>query len=307
MGDQPTPGDALPDRPADPPDQPPPAPPETPPANQGLFLRRLDAWMEEHPWHPRVAPFVVYVGFLALIDSARASAPNSYPFLYALQCGLTLWLLLRYRRLLPELTLSFHWLAVPVGLGVAAVWVALGYGMIALSPKWFDSPQPKYFHDMPDALRHGSLVLRLVGMAAIVPMFEELFVRSLLLRSFNHWRRTGIGVLQVLQDLPVIGEWVLRTPVSARTVNHPPIFGNEFRRVALGQLSPFGVFASTAIFAAHHIPRDWPGCVFCGVAYCLVLAATRARGLGPVIWAHGITNAALWVHALMTDDFRFLG
>lgn len=295
MGDNTFSGDAVSD---------PPSP--RPPPSDIYALRRLDAWMAEHPWHPRVLPFVAYVGFLAIIDSARTAHPATYPFLYALQCGITLALLVRYRTLLPELNLRFHWLAVPVGVGVFAAWLALGYGMIALAPRYFDSPQPQYFNEMPPLLHQVSLVLRLVGMAAIVPMFEELFVRSLLLRSFNHWRRTGIGVLQVLQDLPVIGEWILRTPVSARTVNHPPIFGNEFNRIELGRLSWFGVFASTAIFTAHHIPRDWPGCVVCGVAYCLLLSATRARGLGPVIWAHGITNAALWLHALMTDDFRFL-
>jgi hypothetical protein len=42
------------------------------------------------------------------------------------------------------------------------------------------------------------------------------------------------------------------------------------------------------------------------VIYCLVLAATRARGLGPVVWTHGITNAALWAYTLYTDDWRFL-
>jgi hypothetical protein len=32
----------------------------------------------------------------------------------------------------------------------------------------------------------------------------------------------------------------------------------------------------------------------------------RQMGLGPVIWAHGLTNAALWGYTLYTGDWRFL-
>ena len=46
--------------------------------------------------------------------------------------------------------------------------------------------------------------------------------------------------------------------------------------------------------------------VVCGVAYCLLLMVTRKKGLGPVIWAHGITNALLWVYTIQTDVWRFL-
>ena len=38
-----------------------------------------------------------------------------------------------------------------------------------------------------------ALVLRLVGMSVVVPMFEELFVRSLMLRSLSHGRKTWLG------------------------------------------------------------------------------------------------------------------
>jgi len=88
--------------------------------------------------------------------------------------------------------------------------------------------------------------------------------------------------------------------------NQPLMFTREFNRTPFGVLSVFGVIASTFVFMLSHFPRDWPGIWVCGVAYCLLLAATRHKGLGPVVWAHGITNALLWVYTLNTGNWQFL-
>jgi hypothetical protein len=104
----------------------------------------------------------------------------------------------------------------------------------------------------------------------------------------------------VVEDLPAFGEWFMHTKVGTKAARHPPVFGAEFHRVPLGRLSWFGVAASTGVFMIHHHARDWPGAIVCGVAYCLLLWYTQRRsklGLGPVVWAHGITNALLWAYA----------
>lgn len=270
-------------------------------------LARLDAWMADHPWHPRLVPFIVYVALLLPIDLARDYALWTYPLLYVLQCGLTLGLLWRYRRLLPELNGRFHWLALPVGAGVCAAWIALGQTTESLLGLGEEHPlQQHYFVRMEPPLRALSLGLRLLGMSIVVPLFEELFVRSLLLRSLQYPRRVAVGLMQLLEEVPLLGDWLLHTPLAQRADHHERVFEYEFNRTELGQLTWFGVLASTVVFALHHVPRDWAGSLVCGVAYCLLLAATRQRGLGPVIWAHGLTNALLWGYCVYTGDWRFL-
>jgi hypothetical protein len=287
--------------------------------------------MARHPWHPRVAPFLVYILFLFALQYVRDAFPPAGPLVYTLQCGTVLWLLWRYRRLLPELTLKFHWLAVPVGVFVFVAWVWLRMlidesdklremGLVGFTTAYFGwmidpSRSPgftsgeEYFASLRNtsvALMWAALVLRLLGMSIVVPMFEELFTRSLLLRSFHDFRRTGIGLLQIMQDLPGVGDWFITTSWGQRIGKHEPVFGKEFQRVPLGALSVFGVAASTFVFMTNHSWRDYPGTIACGIAYCLLLWATRHKGLGPVIWAHGITNALLWAYTMHTGDWRFL-
>jgi len=296
-------------------------------------LTRLDEVMAQNAWHPRLAPFGMYIVMLVVVQSATEHLdPRIYPFVYTLQCALVVWLLWRYRKLTPELTVRFHWLAVPVGVGVLVAWILLGWTMAGeFSQRWtalvqegrwlgrieyprdgapyFATTEVHFLATMRDespGFYWASNILRLLGMSIVVPLFEELFVRSLILRSMSRRRQTGIGLLQVLTDMPLIGDWLTSTKRGQEAAEHPPVFGAEFDVNKLGVLTGFGVFASTLVFTLSHGMRDWPGCVVCGVAYCVLLAATRHKGLGPVAWAHGITNALLWWYTLGTEDWQFL-
>ncbi len=299
--------------------------------------------MAQHPWHPRLVPFAVYGAMLLLVGLVREHVPVLYPVVYVLQCGLVCALLWRYRKLLPELNLKFHWLSIPVGAMVFFGWVWLGMTYNALffdatmvpadnpaqvtnpglpsmvelvrwmihpaeplPAAWAGDPGKTFFDTLPVQLAWGTMVLRLVGMTIVVSLFEELFIRSLILRSFLRPRPTAIGLLQVLYDLPLMGDLLERTGLGHRAHKHGPVFGPEFLRNPLGQLTLFGVAVSSLIFMLSHLPRDWAGCLFCGVMYCLVLRATHDKGLGPVVWAHAITNGLLWAYTLHTGDWQFL-
>jgi membrane protease YdiL (CAAX protease family) len=262
--------------------------------------------------------------------------------LYVAQCAFVLWLLWRCRRLLPELTIRFHWLAVPVGVVVFLAWIWIGLVVAEFSTvrhagigpftaqlfAWMIDPASPVTLTKPDgspfsfvdavaaegdmrttmgpAVGWVSLTLRLLGMSLVVPLFEELFIRSLMLRSLSDRRNTMIGLVQVLEDLPVVGDWVAGTKIADDAAQAPPMFEREFNRVPLGYLTIFGVTASTLVFMVNHAPRDYLACIFCGVAYCLLLRLTRGKGLGPVCWAHGITNALIWLYTVHTGDWRFL-
>lgn len=302
-------------------------------------LAGIDVWMGEHPWHPRFTPFFVYILLLVGVGLLKDLDARLYPVGYAVQCLLVGGLLWRYRKLLPELTLSFHWLAIPVGVFVAVAWIWLGMcvaewdslrkvGFATFTSdlfSWAADPQSvgddvrtrftdaegDFFEPVSDGgmgvtIGWTAFSLRLLGMSLLVPLFEELFIRSLMLRSFNNARQTGKVFFGVLQDTPLIGERLMTSKWGQRHAGEDVSVGDEFEKTPLGQLTVFGVIASTMVFMISHVPRDWPGIWVCGVAYCLLLAATRAKGLGPVVWAHGVTNALLWVYTLQTGDWRFL-
>jgi len=273
------------------------------------LLHRLDELMASGPWVVRFLPYLVYVGMLLPVSELRELLPATYLLTYSIQCGLVAWLLWRYRALLPESTLSFHWAAVPVGVVVAVAWIWLGLWMVEAFPERYADQRTNsdMFKEMGLGIGWVAFSMRLLGMSILVPLFEELFVRSMLLRGLSSFRLTAIGVVQTVIDIPVIGEWLMHTRLGDRADAHSPsIFRDQFNNTPLGALTLLGVAASTLAFTMGHGQRDWPGAVMCGVVYCLLLAATRHKGLGPVCWAHGITNALLWVYTLVTDDWQFL-
>ena len=275
-------------------------------------MRRLDAWMAANPWHVRLTPFMAYLLLMMLTGALRDSvSPWLFPPAYALQCGVVVWLLWRYRALLPELNLKFHWTAVPAGLFVLVMWIVLGDAMMAAFPSMagesFLYLDPGQMHP---ALGWTSMVLRLVGMSLVVPLFEELWTRSLLLRSLHSPRQTAIGLVNLAQDMPILDDLIGDTKLARRAGRHHGVFARMFEQTPLGQLSWFGIAASTFVFMLAHVPRDWPGCVVCGVTYCLVVGYTNRgglrKGLGPAIWAHAITNAALWAYSIAFNDWHYL-
>lgn len=334
----------------------------------------LDGWIRSNPWHPRIVPFFCWIVFMTAAQfllSPEALAPVK-PFLYIAQCVATCWLLWHYRKLTPELNIRFHWLAIPTGVGLLVAWVVLGYAMAgelgwrwtqAVAGEWskalglfpyqelgiepgrfgpeLDAAGQTIAHPIQDqiaetpALGILSMGLRLIGMALIVPLFEEMFIRSAMLRGLQKPGPTFTGLLQFASDLPVIGDWLSNTAAGKKANEQPPAFTRQLVETPVGAVTIFAIVASTLVFMASHQPRDWPGCIACGVVWCgLVWWTNKPRkskgetwdtirirpeltdykgagntgrlGLGPVVWSHGITNALLWGYTLAWGDWRFL-
>ncbi|MEQ9460781.1 MAG: CPBP family glutamic-type intramembrane protease [Phycisphaeraceae bacterium] len=322
------------------------------------FLERLDAWVAENPWHPRVLPFFAYIVGLMLIGlgstvqaipglEAVGLAWQSSPVqvvLYSVQCLLVLWLLWRYRRLTPELNIRFHWLAIPTGVFLLVAWVVLGWLMAGeFGPRWNallegepiaaidyvnTAAEPGVFattdsHPIRDmttdeglerTFGYVLLFLRLLGMSLVVPLFEELFIRSAMVRGLQKRRPTLRGVGQVLCDMPVIGDMLMNTRFGEEVSKEQPILTRQLIDTPVGAMTLWAVFASTLVFSMSHAMRDWPGCIACGIVWCwLVWYTNRAslpehkrQGIGPIAWSHGITNALLWGYTVYTDDWQFL-
>jgi len=285
--------------------------------------------MSEGPWLVRLAPLLLWVACMFVVGLARDFDARTLPYLYAVQCVLTAGMLWRYRKRLSEMTVWFHWSAIPSAVFLTAAWILLGWWVGGELPVRWDAlmqgdlqlgtlnpdGEPHYFQTMqaehPGTFTAG-IGLRLLGMAVIVPFIEEVFNRSLCLRAMHSAKKTGIAVLQVLHDVPGIGEWLMHKPAVKRAAQQPPMFTKQFNETPLGRVSMFGIAASTFVFMLNHVPRDYLGCIACGVLWCLMVKWTnrsgrkRQLGLGPVIWSHGLTNALLWGYTLYSGDWQFL-
>ncbi len=290
-------------------------------------LASLDMWMASNPWHPRTLPYVLFLLMVLVISLAEKWLIAAVVPLQVVQMGLMAWLLWRYRRSLPELNWRFHWLAVPTAVGLCAVWVGLGHLMVYAWPQRFAPIEGAHVLDrLPALWRWASLAVQMLGMTLVVPMFEEVFIRSACLRGLHSPRKTWIAISQVASDTPVIDEWLMKTRYGRRIERYPAMFTRQLREWPVGRLTWFGVCASTAIFMVGHLRRDWPAAIVCGVVWCALLWWTNWRrigkgsatagqdqqggrqplGLGPVVWSHAITNALLVVWCVATRQWWFL-
>lgn len=254
---------------------------------------KLDPWMAANPWHPRLTPYFVYVGGLFILSLLPFGWHLPATALYVVQVLIVAWLLWRARGLLPEMNLKFHWLAVPTAIGLTAAWVGLGKATATVVPAFApDTVTPAAEqHRMPaigeaygQAAMWTALSLRLLGMALVVPVFEELFMRSAMVRGLHRPGPTGTGILQLLSDLPVVGDLIGEREAVRRANQQPAMLTKQLVETPVGALTLFAVAASTLVFAAGHHPRDWAGCIACGVVWCGLLWWTnrgRLSGRGP--------------------------
>lgn len=143
----------------------------------GFRLQR-DAW-------PRILPFVLYIGFLAATPSLRETLPAGWDgrWLYAVQIGMVMLVLAWFARAYQELRpLALGWRdgleAATVGVAVFVLWINLDFS-------WAMQGEPRAAFDPrnPSGDIDWALVaIRILGAAAVVPIMEELFWRSFLMR-----------------------------------------------------------------------------------------------------------------------------
>ncbi len=186
-------------------------------------------------WLPYAAPMALFL----LLTTVEGKAPLAwYVPLYALKAVLvTITLLYFSKTWRRELTPNARVvpLAVAVGLAVFGEWIVLD--------QWIPYPhlgtRSAYnpFEAVANpAVRLGFLALRFYGLTVMVPVMEELFWRSFLLRFFT--------------DL------------------------DDFKRVRLGDFSLMAFFLVALGFALAH--PEWLVAFVCAAAYALLLRATRS-------------------------------
>ncbi|HEV8600870.1 MAG TPA: CAAX prenyl protease-related protein [Gemmatimonadales bacterium] len=220
---------------------------------------------ERYPSLPYVAPFVAFVGLLAL-GSALPLGPRSFATLHlAIVAGL-LFVLSRH-------VLSLHapsWFtSTLLGAGVFLIWIAPELLVPDWREHWLFSNglTGRIEKVIPPDWRSDPLVLalRYARAAILVPLVEELFWRAWLPRWLD-------------------GK------------------GEDFRKIPLGQYTLASFWITAILFASEHGSR-WDVGLAAGVLYNWWMRRTRT--LGDVVLAHAVTNACLSAYILLRGKWEF--
>lgn len=132
----------------------------------------------------RILPFAAYLGFIVveslLPDGALAGGPLGGKWLYAAQVfcagALLVWLWPRFEELRGRLPPARDWaLAAAVGLVVFVAWINLDL-------PWARIGESRGLAEDAQATPLGLIALRILGAVLVVPVMEELFWRSFLMR-----------------------------------------------------------------------------------------------------------------------------
>ena len=161
------------------------------------------------PWLPHAAPFAAYMGFIALeqlLEAAAGVVPEletiatgDHLWLYPLKILVVIGLLWGFRRHYVELIRPLRplrdWpLAVAVGAAVFLLWINMDWPFATQGRAEGYNPHAA---GLSAGLTAALIGVRLFGAAVVVPVFEELFWRSFLMRYLVHrdFTRVPMGTL----------------------------------------------------------------------------------------------------------------
>jgi CAAX protease family protein len=212
---------------------------------------------------PYLGPYLLFLVITAVAGEISGFTTISYPVRLALVTAALIyfWRAGDY----PELDFKPSWLGIAAGFAGFAMWVLpeqpLGFLPKLGSPSTFNPYGAGGDWFLP------IVACRIVEATLMVPVFEELFLRSFLHRYID----------------------ALKTD------------DEDIRKIPIGRyrLVPFLVVVLTMAVTHHR----WLRGGLYSALMCFVLY--REKRMGPVIWAHAITNLALWIYVLQTGEWYF--
>ena len=223
---------------------------------------------EGHGWWPYVLP---YVAFLLMSEVAARLPDGADPFVLFIKPAVTLALILWFwtKGGYPELRGAGARIGlwggmqdVGVGLALTVVWVA----PFILFPVL--RPEPGGEFDPAMAGRDFItliLFVRLFGYALVTPVFEELFIRSFVMRIADVWNTA-----------------------------------DDFRDQPIARYTQRSMIVTVVVFSLGHIPWEWWVCVPWIVLSNLWFY--HRRRLAAMMLVHGVTNASLLALAIFGND-----
>ncbi len=141
---------------------------------------------------PRVAPFILFMVFVGLEEAARfldsrdmiTMSRQTLQYLYPLKVIAVAALLIGFRKQYQEI--AFRQLLIPlqllvslsIGVAVFVLWIQMDFSVNPLGAA--QGFNPLLFDDQTE--RTVMIIMRLIGAVLVVPVMEELFWRSFLIR-----------------------------------------------------------------------------------------------------------------------------
>jgi CAAX prenyl protease-like protein len=219
-----------------------------------------------HGWWPYVLPYLAFL----LTTEVVSRLPDAWaPIGLFLKPAVPGALLIAFalRGAYPELRgirlqLPARLLDVLVGLALAALWMApyvLFDGLRPADTTLFDPAQ------LGEAHVGTVIALRFLGYGLVTPFFEEIFIRSFVMRASEVFRERG-----------------------------------DFRSVPLARYSRVSFLATVVIFTVGHVPWEW----WVAVPWVVLtnLWFYRRKDLYSPILVHATTNTALLAAAILWSD-----
>lgn len=189
--------------------------------------------IRNNPVLPRALPFILFIGFL-LADSLLSRPMEAFGInssWLVLGRGVIVavvlaWFWKAYVELTePAAVQTVHWVsAVVVGFAVFLIWIGWGqFGGNSVSPGKFVPLHANGYLNWPQAL------LRLAGLALVVPVMEELFWRSLILRWIDRPDFLSMPPRQV-------SRWAFVATTALFAVEHDMWFAGALAGIAYNAL-----------------------------------------------------------------------
>jgi len=160
----------------------------------------------------RILPFAAYIAFVAIADglSWLGMADRDLRWLYAVKIGVVVALLLAFRRSYvelarPAMSAATAALSAAVGVVVLLLWINLDAGWMQIGASAGFDPG-----NGAGGIDWLLVAIRLAGAALVVPLMEELFWRSFLLRwleerDFLNVDAARVGMRSVLVTVVLFG------------------------------------------------------------------------------------------------------
>jgi CAAX prenyl protease-like protein len=226
----------------------------------------------KNPTFTRVAPFVLFLAFIALEQGLRALLESQVVvfdasilnWLYLPKTLLVGWMLWLFRHSYVEIDISdllvFRKTALSLlsGLLVFVFWINMDWTLGAqnappgFNPEVFSSQEAKWL----------MIVIRVTGAVIVVPIMEELFWRSFLLRY---------------------------------------LINSDFTSVAIGRISLFSCIAVAILFGLEH-HYVFAG-IMAGLIFNYVYYATKS--IAHCILSHAAANLGLAIYVLCSGNWNF--
>ena len=176
------------------------------------------------PWLPYVAPMATFLALTSLEDYLPRTRPGAatiayYPWVYAIKLSVVVfvvWLCRStWRDLRPWPSVNVLSLSVAIGVAVALIWV----GADGYYPVW-GTVGARAAYDpniLTPASRFAFLAVRFGGLVLVVPLIEELFWRSFVMRWLvnpDHFESVPIGRVTLGAAAITAGLFALEHPAE---------------------------------------------------------------------------------------------